>query len=153
MHKLIWDIEALGRMSPAELRSAWRETFKQAAPQLSPDLLARAIAYRLQERQHGGLTSSVRLELARLTRLVARTGECQSTNHISIKPGTRLVREWNGRALNVLVCDEGFELNGRHYASLTQIAYEVTGTRWSGPRFFGLKSRRAPTSRAKVIHG
>ena len=150
MHKLSRDLEALGRMSPAELRSAWRETFKQAAPQLSPDLLARSIAYRLQERQHGGLTSSVRLELARLTRLVARTGESRPTNHISIKPGTRLVREWNGRALNVLVCDEGFELDGRRYASLTQIAHDVTGTRWSGPRFFGLKSRKAPPSRRKV---
>lgn len=153
MHKLSRDVEALGRMSPAELRSAWRETFKQAAPQLSPDLLARAIAYRLQERQHGGLPPPVRLELARLTRLVARTGECQPANHISLKPGTRLVREWNGRALNVLVCDEGFELDGRHYASLTQIAHDVTGTRWSGPRFFGLKSRKAPPSRAKVIDG
>jgi hypothetical protein len=153
MHKLRLDVEALGRMSPAELRSAWRETFKQAAPQLSPDLLARAIAYRLQERQHGGLTSSVCLELARLTRLVARTGECRPANHISIKPGTRLVREWNGRALNVLVCDEGFELDGRHYASLTQIAHDVTGTRWSGPRFFGLKSRKAPPGRRKIVNG
>src|SRR4051794_37701315 len=112
MHKLSRDVEALGRMSPAELRFAWRETFKQAAPQLSPDLLARAIAYRMQERQHGGLPTPVRLELARLSRLVARTGECQPGNHISLKPGTRLVREWKGRALNVLVCDEGFELDG-----------------------------------------
>ena len=153
MHKLSLDVKALGRMSPAELRSAWRETFKQAAPQLSPDLLARAIAYRLQERQHGGLPPPVRLQLARLTRLVARTGECQPATHISLKPGTRLVREWNGRALNVLVCDEGFELDGRRYASLTQIAHDVTGTRWSGPRFFGLKSRKAPPSRGKVIDG
>jgi hypothetical protein len=153
MHKLSRDVEALGRMSPAELRSAWRETFKQAAPQLSPDLLARAIAYRLQERQHGGLPPQVRLELARLTRLVARTGECQPTNQIRLKPGTRLVREWNGRALNVLVCDEGFELDGRRYASLTQIAHDVTGTRWSGPRFFGLKSRKAPPGRENVVDG
>lgn len=153
MHKLARDIEALGRMSPAELRSVWRETFKKAAPQLSPDLLARGISYRLQERQHGGLPPSVRLELSRLTRLVVRTGECLPANHISLKPGTRLVREWNGRALNVLVCDQGFELDGRQYASLTQIAHDVTGTRWSGPRFFGLKSRKAPPSRGKVVDG
>ena len=153
MHKLARDIQALGRMTPAELRSAWRETFKQSAPPLSPEFLARAIAYRLQERQHGGLTSPVKRELARLTRLVARTGECRPANHISLKPGTRLVREWNGRALNVLVCDEGFELDGRQYASLTQIAHDVTGTRWSGPRFFGLKSRKAPPSRGKIANG
>jgi hypothetical protein len=151
MHKLSRDIEALGRMSPAELRSAWRETFKQAAPQLNPDLLARAIAYRLQERQHGGLTSSVKRELARLNRLIARTGECRPANFVSLKPGTRLVREWNGRALNVHVCDNGFELDGRQYASLTQIAHEVTGARWSGPRFFGLKSRKPPPSRSKKV--
>ena len=153
MDRLSRDVKALGRMSPAELRSAWRDTFKQAAPPISPDLLARAIAYRLQERQHGGLTPSVRLELTRLTRLVARTGECQPAHHISLKPGTRLVREWNGRALNVLVCDDGFELDGRHYASLTQIAHDVTGTRWSGPRFFGLKSRPAPPGRGKIVNG
>ena len=153
MHKLSRDIEALCRMSPAELRSAWRETFKQAPPQLSPDLLARGIAHRLQERQHGSLSPSIRHELSRLTRLVARTGECQPANYISLKPGTRLVRDWNGRALNVLVCDEGFELDGRRYASLTQIAHDVTGTRWSGPRFFGLKSRKVPPSQAKKIDG
>ena len=153
MHKLAREVEALGRKTPAELRSAWRETFKHAAPELSPDFLARAIAYRLQERQQGGLTSSVRREVARLTRLVARTGECQPVNHISLKPGTRLVREWNGRRLNVLVCDEGFELDGRKYTSLTQIACDVTGTRWSGPRFFGLTSRKSPPRRAKVIDG
>lgn len=153
MHNLSRDVKALDRMSPAELRSAWRETFRKAAPKLSPDLLARAIAYRIQERLHGGLTSSVRLELARLMRLVARTGDCRPANHISLKPGTRLVREWNGRALNVLVCDEGFELDGRRYASLTQIAHDVTGTRWSGPRFFGLRSRKAPPTRGKVVDG
>jgi hypothetical protein len=150
MHKLDREIEALGRMTPAELRSAWRETFKQAAPQLGPDLLARAIAYRLQERQHGGLASAVKPELTRLTRLVAKTGEWQLASHIGLKPGTRLVREWNGQALNVLVCDDGFELHGRKYASLTPIALGVTGTRWSGPRFFGLKSRKAPPSRRKI---
>lgn len=153
MFKISRDIEAIGLMSPAELRSLWRETFKKPPPPLSPDLLSRAIAYRFQERQHGGLPTSVRRELARLTRLIARTGECQAANQISMKPGTRLVREWKGRALNVLVCEEGFELEGRHYASLSQIAHDVTGSRQSGPRFFGLKSRKAPPSRKRPIGG
>jgi hypothetical protein len=147
MHKLEQKIEALGRMSPAELRCAWRETFKQAAPEISPDLIARAIAYRWQERQHGGLPTSITRDVARLTRVLARAGTLEATNELSLKPGTRLVRDWNGRTLNVLVCENGFELDGRRYCSLTQIAQDVTGTRWSGPRFFGLKKRKAPPAK------
>jgi hypothetical protein len=137
-------MEALGRKSSAELRSLWRDTFKQVAPELSPDLMSRAIAYRWQERQHGSLPTSTTREIARLTKLLVRTGTLESANELSLKPGTRLVRDWNGRTVNVLVSDNGFELDGRKYGSLTQIAYEVTGARWSGPRFFGLKKRKAP---------
>jgi hypothetical protein len=144
MRKLGQRIEALCQMKPAELRSVWRETFKQAAPEISPDLMSRAIAYRWQERQHGSLPASINREIARLTRLLLRTGTLESAAELSLKAGTRLVRDWNGQTLNVLVCDDGFELNGRKYGSLTQIAHEVTGTRWSGPRFFGLKKRKAP---------
>ena len=152
MHKLAQKIEALGRMSPAELRSVWRDTFKKAAPDMSPDLMGRAIAYRWQERLHGGLPTSVTRAIARLTRLLARTGTLVSTDGLSLKPGTRLVRDWNGRTLNVLVCDEGFELDGRQYGSLTQIAHNVTGARWSGPRFFGLKKRKGPPARVAPVH-
>ena len=149
MHRLRQKIEGLGQISPAELRSLWRDTFKQAAPDVSPDLIRRALAYRWQERQHGGLPTSVARDIARLTRKLVRSGTLEGTNALSLKPGTRLVREWNGRTLNVLVCDEGFELDGRKYGSLTKIARDVTGAGWSGPRFFGLKKRKAPpTQRA-----
>ncbi|WP_294173428.1 DUF2924 domain-containing protein [uncultured Sphingomonas sp.] len=151
MHKLAQKIEALGRMSPAELRCLWRDTFKQAAPDISPDLMGRAIAYRWQERQHGGLPAPATRDIARLTRLLVRTGTLEATDELSLKPGTRLVRDWNGRTLNVLVCEKGFELDGRRYGSLTQIAQEVTGTRWSGPRFFGLKKRKAPPPRRASV--
>lgn len=147
MHKLAQKIEALGQMSPAELRAVWRDTFKQAAPDVSPDLMGRAIAYRWQERQHGGLPTSVTRDIVRLTRVLVRTGTLEGPSELSLKPGTRLVREWNGRTLNVLVCDEGFELDGRQYGSLTQIARDVTGAGWSGPRFFGLKNRKLPPVR------
>lgn len=137
-------------MSPAELRSVWRDTFKQAAPDISPDLMGRAIAYRWQERQHGGLPVAVTREIARLTRVLVRTGSLEGTEELSLKPGTRLVRDWQGRTVNVLVCDEGFELEGRRYGSLTQIARDVTGARWSGPRFFGLKKRKPPARKEAV---
>lgn len=147
MHKLAQRIDALGRKSPAELRSVWRDTFKQAAPDISPGLMGRAIAYRWQERQHGGLPVAVTRDIARLTRVLLRTGTLEGADEVRLKPGTRLVRDWNGRTLNVLVCEEGYELDGRQYGSLTQIARDVTGARWSGPRFFGLKKRKAPPAR------
>ena len=153
MTRLEQQLDALGRMTPAELRSAWRETFRQPAPDLKPDLMTRAIAYRLQERQRGGLPSSVRREIARLARVAVRAGSFEGPPAIRLKPGTRLVREWNGRTLNVTVCEDGFELDGRQYASLTQIAHDVTGTHWSGPRFFGLRRAKAPPARGNSANG
>lgn len=152
MHKLGQKIEALGRMTPAELRSVWRDTFKQVAPDVSPDLIGRAIAYRWQERLHGGLPASVTRDIARLTRVLVRTGTLEATGEINFKPGTRLVRDWNGRTLNVLVCDQGFEFDGRQYGSLTQIAHAVTGAHWSGPRFFGLTRRKAPPPKRASVN-
>ena len=138
-------------MSPAQLRAAWRETFRQPPPDMSPELMARAIAWRLQERRHGGLPASVRREIARLTERLRRAGAVTSPHDISLKPGTRLVRSWHGRTVNVLVTENGFEFDGRQYRSLSQISGEVTGAHWSGPRFFGLKAKKGPLSRA--AHG
>ena len=67
---------------------------------------------------------------------------------ISLKTGTRLVRSWNGKSYHVLVCDDGFEFEGRHSDSLSHIAREITGAHWSGPRFFGLKKRSGYQSKA-----
>jgi hypothetical protein len=136
-------LRELATMSPAQLRARWRETFRQPPPDISPELMARAIAWRLQERRHGGLPTSVRHELGKLTERLRKTGEVTSAHDISLKPGTRLVRSWRGRTINVLVTEHGFEFDGRQYRSLTHISGEVTGTHWSGPRFFGLKSKRA----------
>lgn len=135
-------LSALAAMSPAQLRAAWRETFRQPQPDMSPELMARAIAWRIQERLHGGLPGSVSRELAKAADRLRKTGEVASAHDISLKPGTRLVRSWHGRVINVLVTEDGFEFDGRRYRSLTHISSEVTGTHWSGPRFFGLRNRR-----------
>jgi hypothetical protein len=128
-------------MKPAELRSRWREVYRNVAPDIGPDLLRRGIAYRLQERGQGTLTSSTRRDIERqIKRLGKDDGEAMIAP--SLKPGTRLVRSWRGKMHQVLVLDEGFEFDGRRYASLTQIAGDITGTHWSGPRFFGLVTRR-----------
>jgi len=128
-------------MPPAQLRSAWRDAFKTAAPDIGSDLLRRAIASRLQERIHGSLDNKVKREIERLCKRVEKTGKAGPMHAISLKTRTRLVRSWNDKSDHVLVCDDGFEFEDRHYASLSSIAREITGAHWSGPRFFGLKKR------------
>ena len=132
-------------MPPAQLRSLWRDTYRSPAPDIGPDLLRRGIANRLQERIHGKLPNATRREIDRLRKRVERTGKAGYMHAISLKTGTRLVRSWNGRSYHVLVCDDGFEFEGRHYESLSHIAREITDAHWSGPRFFGLKKRSGYT--------
>jgi hypothetical protein len=132
-------VEQLGRLSPAQLRSRWRDVYRAAAPDMSPGLLARGIAYRQQERVHGGLLRAAEKQIAAITKRLERTGSVTDLHAVTLKPGTRLVRSWKGRIHSVLVCETGFEFEGRHYARLTQIARDITGDHWSGPRFFGLK--------------
>ena len=139
--------EALSRLPQldlGELRALWRRLYKtEAVPRLSRELLVRAVAYRMQEVASGG----PRLELQRQLRQVGL--ELQQTGRLRIrpqlKPGTRLMREWQGRSYEVLVLDDGFSWQGTHYRSLSAIARQITGTAWSGPLFFGLRSKRSAT--------
>ena len=139
--------EALSRLPTlnlGELRELWYHLYKtEAAPRLSRELLVRAIAYRMQEVASGG----PRLELQRQLRQIGL--ELQQTGRLRIrrqlKPGTRLMREWQGRGYEVLVLDDGFSWQGTHYRSLSAIARQITGTAWSGPLFFGLRSNRSAT--------
>ena len=139
--------EALSRLphlDRAELRELWCQLYKtETAPRLSRELLVRAVAYRMQEVAAGG----PRLELERQLRRIAL--ELQQTGRLRIlpqlKPGTRLMRESRGRSHEVLVLDDGFSWQGTHYRSLSAIARQITGTAWSGPLFFGLRSNRSAT--------
>ena len=132
-------LDGLAALPPAALRAEWRHLYREPAPALSPDLLARGIAWRLQEKQHGGLAPAVERELAR----TAEQGAVLSQTYapaVSLRPGTRLVRSWNGETYSVLVTDNGYLMGDETYASLSSIARAITGTKWSGPHFFGLKS-------------
>ncbi|GGE98408.1 DUF2924 domain-containing protein [Sphingomonas prati] len=120
----------LATLSPAELRAEWMHAYKVPAPRLSPDLLRLGIAYRLQEKAYGKLPTRVARSLTRPAAAAPHT----------IKPGTQLVRSWNGRTIDVLATESGFMLDGHSYRSLSAIARHVTGTAWSGPRFFGLNA-------------
>lgn len=132
--------DRLAKMKPAELRARWREVYRSVAPDIGPDLLRRGIAYRLQERGQGSLTISTRRKIERQIKKLGRDDEAP-VRAPSLKPGTRLVRSWRGRMHQVLVLEYGFEFDGRRYGSLTQIASDITGAHWSGPRFFGLLAR------------
>lgn len=144
------NIDDLITMSPPELRAAWREHFRKPAPEIGPDLLRRGLAWRIQARVNGGLTTSTRKAVEKAQEQLARTGSVASPRDLAIKPGTRLVREWHGKTYHVLVLDNGFEHEGRHYESLSQIARAITGAHWSGPRFFGLKRQRSAKPRANT---
>jgi Protein of unknown function (DUF2924) len=136
-------VETLARLSPAtifELRSKWRQLHRAPPPmRLSRDLLMRGITYKLQERLRGGLSKSILRKLESLNVDSRASGAQKPTQPISLKAGTRLIREWRGITHTVLVHAKGFEWNGRRYRSLTSIAHKITAAHWSGPRFFGLR--------------
>jgi hypothetical protein len=149
------ELAALATMSPAQLRDKWRRVFREPPPRFTPDLLARGIAYRLQEKVHGGLSSAARRELERLERQYVRTGEVVTEARATTKVGTRLVREWRGEQHHVLILDDCYLYRDRRFGSLSEIAREITGAHWSGPRFFGLKrgsGGRQPAER-EAVHG
>ncbi len=132
-------IESLHGLAKAALHTQWLELFKRPAPRLRRDLLVRILAYRIQEQAYGGLSARTRNRLRRLARLFEEDPRAAVPSAPTIKPGTRLLRQWQGQTHTVTVIEGGFEYKGKRYASLSQIARLITGTRWSGPLFFGLK--------------
>jgi Protein of unknown function (DUF2924) len=131
-------LEALSDLTPDELRKEWRRLYRSQPPRLSRDLLVRAIAYRIQELRYGGLSKATRRKLAALAEARNSGAEIAKERDQRIRVGARLLREWNGRTHTVTVEEEGFTYAGRTYSSLSAIAREITGARWSGPRFFWL---------------
>ena len=143
MRKLDLKLEALPKMKRRELEQEWRSVFGgDAPPAFRSDLLARAIAYRLQEKAYGGLSSADQRQIQAAARQLPGGG---SVTRLSpkLRPGTQLARDWGGRTHHVSVMDDAFEYQQRRYKSLTAIAREITGAAWSGPRFFGLKQSGA----------
>ncbi|TXC73752.1 DUF2924 domain-containing protein [Sphingorhabdus soli] len=134
--------EHLAKLSAGQLRAEWRRLHKgTVTPKgLGRDLIARAIVWRKQARMEGGLTPAIQRTLDRFAIELVETGDIKLSAGLSLKPGTRLVRQWHGDIYQVQVLDQGFKFEERHFRSLTQIARKITGTAWSGPRFFGLKA-------------
>jgi len=129
-------IEGFRRLSRQQLRDRWCELYRAAPPAaFTPDLLARGIAWRLQEKALGGVPPEARMmiEGGEGTRRPRRPSA-----RASLRPGNRLVRRWRGRTYVVEVTEEGLLYEGTCFLSLSVIATRITGTRWSGPKFFGL---------------
>ena len=143
MGSLTDSFAALATMSPAQLRAEWRRVYRTSPPRLTPDLLIRGIAYRLQERAVGGLPASAARQLDREAKRLERGDAVAAKPELRLKPGTRLVRSWNGTTYSVLFTDDAFVMGDRSFKSLTHVAEAITGAHWSGPRFFGVKASRA----------
>jgi len=128
-------------MPTEALRTLWRELIGGAAPtSLRRELLIPILAYKLQEKALGGLRPSTQTHLRRLATSLAVDKSATLTRESRFKPGTRLIREWRGETHEVTIRSSGFEYRGKDFASLSEIANLITGTRWSGPVFFGTKS-------------
>lgn len=138
-------IASLPSLPVAKLRLEWERVHDHPPLQgLGASLLARGIAYKLQEQAYGGLSPALQRELVRLAQQLERCGELDVERQMKLKTGTRLVREWHGRTCHVTVLEDGYQFEERRFASLSEIAREVTGAKWSGPRFFGLRQRAKP---------
>src|SRR6202040_3812091 len=158
MDKAAIDIaKALVRLSELtifELRGEWRRLHRMPPPmRLSRDLLVRGITYKLQERAYGGLSTATARKLEQAGADSLSRGSVTPAPPISLRPGTRLVREWHGVTHMVLIHADGIEWRGQRYSSLSVVARKITGARWSGPRFFGLRRQLDSHSSARAGHG
>ena len=155
------EIAALDDLDIKTLQNRWRELFKIEPPfKIRAGFLRRAIAYRLQEIVYGGLKADTKRQLRRIAEeLRARrglsTGAAGSSNdqparflfrRPTLSPGTRLLREWNGSMEVVEVIRDGFVWRGKTYRTLSAVAVAITGTKWSGPKFFGLTGKPRPSA-------
>jgi hypothetical protein len=144
--------EALSRLPNLdlrELREEWGRLYKaDASPHLSRELLIRAVAYRMQEVVLGGLRPEPQRQLRQIAQELKSGGQATRRLRPQLKPGTRLLREWQGQTYEVMVLDGGFSWQGTRCNSLSAIARKITGTAWSGPLFFGLKQNRSASRRS-----
>lgn len=135
-------IKELPTMDRERLRILWKENFgKPAAQKLRRELMLPILAYRIQERAYGGLSKEIRTQLKQIARSLDPKSRQPNEARNRFKPGTRLIREWNGKTYEVKMTASGYEWDGTTYKSLSSIARKITGAHWSGPAFFGTRLR------------
>ena len=133
-------ILALPKLSKAELLIVWKELFSKAPPPaLRKELMVPILAYRMQEKEYGGLSHGTRRKLKDISQsLNSKRGQPESLQP-QVQPGSLLIRSWKGAVHEKKVDANGFAYRGRRFGDLSAIAREITGTRWSGPLFCGTK--------------
>ena len=139
--KLAQDLKDLGAQGDDELKERWRKLYGTEPPsKIHRSLLFAAIAYRMQENAFDGLKPSIRRHLMRVAANAAGGRQVPDYPSLSPKPGTVLVRDWGGVTHQVKVLEDGILFRSKRYKSLSEVARVITGSRWSGPLFFGLKA-------------
>ena len=140
-------LAALKSAPPSDLKQEWRELFETAPPPFNRRYLESRLAYRIQELAYGGLKPETTRRLERLGEELDGGDRKKSRIRADLMPiaGTRLIREWQGVEHVVTVTTDGFEWQGRPYTSISALARAITGTRWNGWVFFGLKNHRSRT--------
>jgi Protein of unknown function (DUF2924) len=146
------EIARLRGLDVTELRARWHTVFRRRAPPHLPrHLLFRVLAYRLQADRLGELDADSRRLLDRIgsrwSEGINRLAADFNRPRTELRPGTLLTREWDGHPQRVMVLADGFSWNGKTYPSLSKVAFAITGSRWNGPRFFGLRDRVASEAR------
>ncbi len=130
------EISALPALDREELKQIWQDMFRTSPGKCSKDFMIRKIAWRMQEIQYGGLSQATKEKIKKLQ----KTPKNNTTRKDGMPPpGTMLCREFGGQEHRVMILADGFEYRGCKYKSLSKIATLISGTNWSGPRFFGLK--------------
>jgi hypothetical protein len=130
-------LQALAQLERRALRQLWRELIgSPVPPKASQSLLRYGLAYRIQEKAYGGLSTAARMRLGELAGQLAAAKPVPTR----VPPGTRLIRQWREERHEVTVLERGYAYRGSRYTSLSAIACLISGTHCSGPRFFGLKS-------------
>lgn len=151
---LLKNLDDLVSMRRAELATAWAEVFRAEAPFCpNPELYRNGIAWALQEREER-ISPTLRRRLNQLADgLEAKKGKrpIKAVTGSRLRSGTTIVREWRGESHVVIVAGKAFIYGGKPYRSLSEITREITGTRWNGPAFFGLRPGAGRV--AEVIHG
>jgi hypothetical protein len=141
------EIARIRSLDKDQLKESWRETFKRDVPKaLTKDLLARMLIYRMQEQIFGGLDRAA----LKILESYANGKPSESDRLRRLKPGTVLVREYQGERHTVTISPEGFIWQERTYDSLSAIALSITGTKWNGHRFFGVTERQQKRAEAQA---
>ena len=132
-------VAALPALTTDKLKALWRELYDSEPPPYNRTFLVKRLAYRLQELAYGGLSPQAEQRLDDLADEIDGKKKPKAKDSATPVTGTRLMREWQGVMHEVTVLADGFDWQGRRYASLSAVARAITGTRWNGPLFFGLR--------------